>query len=272
MPEFDCNVCGTRLSVDRSLAGQLVRCPTCRTVQRAPTRLGESATPVTVGAPPPRTAAAGGGTARSPGTIWGDLPAPSGRRYGFACPYCSSPLEATDSMAAHPGQCPTCGNTINIPILDRHNMLIDPVTMQIIKQDPHPVHAYAAAGHRAPRIVRTNAGGQQIQCPRCGMSCPITADNCSSCGMPFTMEGTTVELSGASNGYCVGALVLGILSLPLFWLLIPAAIAVILGTIGIRQTAEGAAAGPRRGRGMAIAGLVLGSISFLGTILHYLRI
>jgi hypothetical protein len=41
-------------------------------------------------------------------------------------------------MAAQEGQCPTCGNNITIPILDRYGRLIDPKTRQIIKQDPHP--------------------------------------------------------------------------------------------------------------------------------------
>ena len=70
-------------------------------------------------------------------------------------------------MAAQEGQCPTCGNTITIPILDRYGRLIDPKTRQIIKQDPHPVHAYAAAGERAPGIVRGRDGKQMIRCPRC---------------------------------------------------------------------------------------------------------
>ena len=65
------------------------------------------------------------------------------------------------SFNTREGQCPTCGNTIVIPILDRYGRLIDPKTRQIIKQDPHPVHAYAAAGDRAPRILRQNDGKPQ---------------------------------------------------------------------------------------------------------------
>ena len=63
-------------------------------------------------------------------------------------------------MAAQEGQCPTCGNNITIPILDRYGRLIDPKTRQIIKQDPHPVHAYAAAGERAPQILRGPMGSR----------------------------------------------------------------------------------------------------------------
>ncbi len=32
--------------------------------------------------------------------------------------------------------------------------------------------------------------------------------------MPFTMEGTTLEAAGTSNGFCVAALVLGIIGIP----------------------------------------------------------
>src|SRR5213079_3653291 len=85
---------------------------------------------------------------------FGTVTSRGGKRYGFNCGYCSSRLEATESMAAQEGQCPTCGNQITIPILDRYGRLIDPKTRLIIKQDPHPVHAYAAAGDRAPAILR----------------------------------------------------------------------------------------------------------------------
>src|SRR3712207_278861 len=142
-------------------------------------------------------------------------PRSGGKRYGFNCGYCSSRLEATEAMAAQEGQCPTCGNNITIPILDRYGRLIDPKTRQIIKQDPHPVHAYAAAGERAPAILRAKDGRQLIRCPRCQGTSPITANNCKSCGMPFTMEGTTLEAAGSSNGFAVASLVLGIIGVPL---------------------------------------------------------
>jgi len=192
-----------------------------------------------------------------------------GRRYGFNCGYCSSRLEATEAMAAQEGQCPTCGNNITIPILDRYGRLIDPKTRQIIKQDPHPVHAYAAAGDRAPKILRAGSGGQNIQCPRCSSISPITANNCKSCGMPFTMEGTTLEAAGASNGFCVAALVLGIIGIPAFCTVITPVLAIIFGIIGYNQTSKGTGAG---GKGMAIAGIICGAIgTFLGIMFHMNR-
>jgi hypothetical protein len=164
-------------------------------------------------------------------------------------------------MAAQDGQCPTCGNNITIPILDRYGRLIDPKSGQIIKQDPHPVHAYAAAGERAPRILRRPDGVQNIQCPRCSSVSPISANNCKSCGMPFTMEGTTLEATGTSNGFCVASLVLGIIGLPAGCTIVIPVLAVIFGILGYNQVKD--STGQGGGKGMAIAGIICGAIGCL---------
>ena len=274
MVVFPCHVCRTQLSADDAQAGQLVRCPTCLTTLRVPAGQVQPAAATVgavagtgAGAYPGMQAAAGGGGGGTatmapprPYAPTSGAPRPSvGKRYGFNCGYCSSRLEANESMAAQEGQCPTCGNNITIPILDRYGRLIDPKTRQIIKQDPHPVHAYAAAGERAPRILRSNDGRQTIVCPRCQAMSPISANNCKSCGMPFTMEGTTLEASGTSNGFCVASLVLGIISLPAFCAIIPAVLAIIFGVIGYNQVTRSGAEGG--GKGMAIAGIVCGIAS-----------
>jgi hypothetical protein len=219
--------------------------------------------PSPFGAPPgPYGATAGPYGAPVPGPYGFAPHRPAGKRYGFNCGYCSSRLEATESMAAQEGQCPTCGNTITIPILDRYGRLIDPKTRQIIKQDPHPVHAYAAAGDRAPQILRGKDGKQAIRCPRCQGTSPISANNCKGCGMPFTMEGTTLEAAGTSNGFCVASLVLGIIGLPGACLLgIPSLLALIFGIIGYNQVTR--AGGEGGGKGMAIAGIVLGIVGLI---------
>jgi len=191
----------------------------------------------------------------------------SGKRYGFNCGYCSSRLEATESMAAQDGQCPTCGNNITIPILDRYGRLIDPKTRQIIKQDPHPVHAYAAAGDRAPHIFREDTGKQFIVCPRCNSSSPINANNCKSCGMPFTMEGTTLEAAGTSNGFCVASLVLGIIGIPAFCAIIPGVLAIVFGLIGYNQVSKSGEGGS--GKGMAIAGMICGGVGLVFGLMTY---
>jgi hypothetical protein len=164
-------------------------------------------------------------------------------------------------MAAQDGTCPTCGNAITIPIQDRYGRLIDPKTRQIIKQDPHPVHAYAAAGDRAPAILRQPDGKQIIRCTRCSAASPITANNCKACGMPFTMEGTTLEAAGTSNGFAVAGLVLGIIGLPAAYCFVPAVLAVVFGCIGYSQISQAGVEGG--GKGMAITGIVFGGIGVL---------
>ena len=255
MVVFECGVCRSQLQADQAQAGQLVRCPTCRTTLRVPVNepagalvgAGAVADAPNLGTRMPPRARFGAGI---PGGIKG------GKRYGFNCGYCSSRLEATESMAGQQGQCPTCGNSIVIPILDRYGRLIDPMTGKIIKQDPHPVHAYAAAGERAPRIIHQPGGAQGIQCPRCSSVSPITSNNCKSCGMPFTMEGTTLEASGTSNGFCVASLVLGIIGIPAYCIAVPSLLAVIFGIIGLNQVSKNEASG----KGLAIAGLVCGVV------------
>jgi len=243
MIAFVCHVCRTSLSVEDSQAGQMVRCPTCRQTLRVTAKPSDVAASVAVA----------GGAFRARSGV--------GKRYGFNCGYCSSRLEANEGMAAQDGQCPTCGNTITIPIIDRYGRLIDPKTRQIIKQDPHPVHAYAAAGDRAPQIIRGVEGRRSIRCARCNAVSPITANNCAACGMPFTMEGTTVDATGNNGGMAVASLVLGIIAVIPCIGMVTAPLALIFGIIAYNRTSgiEGAGSG----RGMAIAGIVLGSIGCL---------
>jgi len=256
---FPCQTCQTKLCAEPAQAGKLVRCPTCSATLRVPAD----------GADAPGGAASSASRAgeRYPPTLFGTRL--GGKRYGFNCPYCSSRLEATEAMAAQEGQCPTCGSQIVVPILDRYGRLVDPKTRQIIKQAPHPVHAYAAAGDRAPVIRRLDDGRQVIVCPRCLAQSPITANNCKACGMPFTMEGTTVEAAGASNGFCVASLVLGIIGIPASCTLILPLLAVIFGAIGLVQVNRAESGGG--GRGMAIAGMICGGIGCLLGVTYLIR-
>ncbi|HUB26854.1 MAG TPA: DUF4190 domain-containing protein [Tepidisphaeraceae bacterium] len=263
---FTCHVCKTTLKIEDAHAGQMVRCPTCMAVVQAPAAAAAPmASVVAVASAPGPAAQPQQPIAQSRPRPAGATPwvnRPGGRRYGFNCPYCSSRLEATEALAAQEGQCPTCGNQITIPILDRYNRLIDPHTRQIIKQDPHPVHAYAAAGDRAPRIIRDDNGNQLIVCPRCSAHSAITSNNCKSCGMPFTMEGTTFDGSSSTDGFCITALVVGILGLLTFLLMaiVPLA-AIAFGAIGIYRTSGENTS--RGGRGLAIAGICLGVVGLI---------
>ncbi len=189
----------------------------------------------------------------------------AGRRYGFLCSYCSSRLEAVESMAGQSGTCPTCGKSIVIPILDYRGRLIDPTSGQVIKQDPHPVHAYAAAGHKAPQIIGVQGSDDHyIRCPRCARNNALSSNNCLGCGLPFTMEGTVGDAVSGTNTWAVASLVLGIVSVPGFCMIAPPILAIIFGGIALRTTNQ--ATGQTSGAGLAVAGLILGTLGLLGSM------
>ncbi|MCL2640991.1 MAG: DUF4190 domain-containing protein [Phycisphaerales bacterium] len=185
-----------------------------------------------------------------------------GRRYGFLCTYCSSRLEATESVAGQSGTCPTCGMGIVIPILDSRGRLIDPTSGEVLKQDPHPVHAYAAAGHKAPQIItHDNSGKQYILCPRCQRQNILASNNCLGCGLPFTMEGTTGDSISGTNSWAVASLVLGIVSVAGGCIaVVPPILAIVFGIIAMRN-----AASQSRGQGIALAGVILGTLALLAS-------
>jgi Domain of unknown function (DUF4190)/Septum formation len=61
----------------------------------------------------------------------------------------------------------------------------------------------------------------------------------------------------------IAALVLGIVSIPLFVMFVPAILAVVFGAISRRSVASN---GNKTGKGMATAGLVLGVLSLIGAV------
>ena len=63
--------------------------------------------------------------------------------------------------------------------------------------------------------------------------------------------------STGTNGMAIASLVLGIISIPLCFLLVPAVLAVIFGLVAFNQI-KGSG---QSGKGMAIAGLILGGVS-----------
>jgi hypothetical protein len=87
--------------------------------------------------------------------------------------------------------------------------------------------------------------------------------------MPFTMEGTTLEAAGTSNGFCVASLVLGIIGLPAACTMITPLLAVVFGMIGFAQVSKGGAEGG--GKGMAIAGMICGAVGFFLGMMFYWR-
>src|SRR5204863_115155 len=148
----------------------------------------------------------------------------------FQCQVCRTPLSADESQVGTLVRCPVCKTALRVPSAARS------------MNPPQPVGAGAPSGGAT---VTTSAGATR-------------PTNCKSCGMPFTMEGTTLEAAGTSNGFCVAALVLGIIGLPASCIVLPSILAVIFGVIGYNQVTKNG--GEATGKGMAIAGMICGGI------------
>ena len=133
-------------------------------------------------------------------------------------------------------------------------------------QDPTPVHAYAAAGDKAPEIVHLKDAGQAIVCPRCDATSDIEQNYCEACGFPFTMEGANRAAHSTADGYAVASFVVGLISLPVCICAgayggIGAFIAGVLGWTSLtRVRSTGSARGGRR---WAIAGLALAMVGLV---------
>lgn len=177
-----------------------------------------------------------------------------GRPFSFSCSQCTSRLEAYTGMVGQRGQCPTCGAEFTIPTPYGQSVRVGGTEPE--SEYAQPVHAYAAAGAKAPRIFRQQDGQRAIECPRCRALNPVTRNNCSHCAMPFTLEGTETSTAQAS-GLSTASLVLGIVGIVASCAMIPSVLAILFGVLSMRaQGGEGAAGG----RNYSVAGIVLGIV------------
>jgi uncharacterized membrane protein YvbJ len=100
-------------------------------------------------------------------------------------------------------------------------------------------------------------------CSQCGEKNAAGAKFCSKCGTALAQSKAVVEAPAPraaegkrTSGFAIAALILGILGASL--------LAVVFGAIGISQTGKDS---NLKGRGMAIAGLVLGILWIVGVII-----
>lgn len=207
-----------------------------------------------------------------PATSTAYLPDTRRLRFTFSCSRCSSVLEATDDLCGRPGRCPTCGGVFRVPPIDPQTGLA--AGRALVEDDgqlPTPMHAYATAGARAPKIITRPDGQQVIVCPRCGRAGAVDANLCGACGMPFTMEGAEVIIQTGggpeANTLASAALTVGVLSIPTFCVPVLGVVAVVLGFLAIRRAETYGPGAP--GRRMALVGVICGLLSVTLCIVRY---
>ena len=239
-----CPHCRAPLAVRPDWIGRQVTCRECRQPLRVPSPTSE----------PPKLVPVPLRTHIGPGV-----------RMGFECPRCRSRLEANSDTAGQVARCPSCGARFQVPEYDGRIGQAGKVRLlDDNDQDPTPLHAYAACGHLAPHIRPGPDGQPRIECPQCQALSDISANNCTRCGTPFTMDGVTNPTQHAGQNFAIASLVLGLLSLPLLAILLPAVLAVVLGVVSWFQRGTPA---PSAG---ALVGMISGAVSLSLGVLHYL--
>lgn len=236
--ELLCPHCGERLMTRLENSGQVMGCPHCRMPFRVPL-------PEASGLPP---------------GMAGPGPGGQGVRFQFQCKRCASLLEGDASQSGQEGMCPTCGGVFVVPYVDASTGLaLGQADPGDDGENPTPMHAYACAGDKAPRILRVDDSTLMIECARCQVRCPITSNNCPQCGVPFTIEGQATQMVTRGSGKGSSALTFGIIALLLGFCIGPyagvlGAVAIVLGVLSRQE-------GATHERSSATAGIVLGIIA-----------
>jgi hypothetical protein len=129
-------------------------------------------------------------------------------------------------------------------------------------QDPTPMHAYGAAGDRAPQIERGHDDRLTIRCRRCGAGSAIESDLCVACGLPFTMDGQDVLVTETPGTCATLALVCGLASMICIPIPVFGPAAIVFGVVALWESA----AKGRAGQGRAVAGILAGGAGILLTL------
>lgn len=222
--------------------------------------------------PEPQTSAAtlAGAAVTSPTTALPAVAAPPAAeiRFTFTCQRCGSPLEGRSTISKQLGRCPTCAAVFVVPEVDRRTGL--PTGPAVVADDgelPTPMHAYAAAGDKAPRFHRLPDGELTIICPRCDARAAVEAHLCPRCGLPFTIEGASaasrpLESPGDQMAYV--SLTCGVLGLvSAFCIPVPVlgGIAIAAGLLSLRRARS--IEPPPSQAAARTTGMLLGAFSIL---------
>jgi predicted RNA-binding Zn-ribbon protein involved in translation (DUF1610 family) len=219
---MSCPSCGKTLSAPDSAAGKKARCPSCSQIMIVPAA-GTGGEMSSNPPPPPSTLAPR--AAQTPGQ-------PS--------------WPSDDDFSAGPAAGSSAGALASASSGASGDAWLDDISPQ--------AHVPQDAGGEARR-----------PCPECGEMISTAAKKCRFCGTIFDyrLRGSIGNRTGGTshNGMAVTSMVLGIVAFPGLCLIWPgvilAILAIVFGAIalgGMKQT------GNNEGKGMAIAGIALGSI------------
>lgn len=195
------------------------------------------------------------------------------------CPSCNKTLSAPDSAAGKKAKCPTCATLMVVPEVI-HNA--EPGGIPDAPPPPLPpeynmLDDILGTGPAAEPQQGSGAGGAPRRpCPMCGEEIVASAAQCRFCGAVFAgnpaFRGSVLSRRGQSYlGFSITSMVVGIVGIfTVFTCFVPllfGILAAIFGGVALNGMGRSR---NYDGKGMAIAGLVLGIIDFAIGILWVL--
>jgi predicted RNA-binding Zn-ribbon protein involved in translation (DUF1610 family) len=190
----------------------------------------------------------------------------------MSCPSCGKTLSAPDAAAGKKAKCPACSQVMIVPGVGTGT------EMSSSPPDDHPAADHASTapaagsgtnwlddlGAQAPAQQGADADARR-PCPECGEMIATNAVKCRFCGAIFDPRLAFAARSSAGtsyNGQAVASMVLGILAFPglcvfTFPGIIMGVMAIIFGGMALSGMGKSR---NTQGKGMAIAGLVLGIV------------
>ncbi len=167
----------------------------------------------------------------------------------FACPHCNRGYNVADANAGKRFACKQCGKPVMVPTVADND---DPVPLEIVDEPPAPVPApmYAPG---APVMPRPRHGPRSTTTRITRPTGPVPYPHGAPPGHYPPPYAVNKPLSMMSLIGLIFAF-LGPLSL----------VGVVLSTLGLKETKPH---GPRSGRGLAIAGMVLNILAIVGLLI-----
>jgi predicted RNA-binding Zn-ribbon protein involved in translation (DUF1610 family) len=181
----------------------------------------------------------------------------------MACPSCGKTLAAPDGAGGKQAKCPGCAQMMIVPAAagqaDAPDAPAPPVGDDLLDELAGPRRAADDVASSPENVARR-------PCPECGEMIAASAGRCRFCGAVFDprLLGSHRHFGkGQSyNGFAVTSMVTGIVAVPGLCVyawpgILLGIIAIVFGNVALKGMAK---SGNDQGRGMAVAGLVLGIV------------